>query len=154
MVHKDTLLLKLLNIGFQGFMLNFLKSFLSYRTFQVRVSSTRSHVKILQNGVPQGSVLSLLLFAVMINDLPSCFTSSAALFADDLCLWEVGSNIQHLNKLTQASLNKIRTWWEINGFKISVNKSAALLFTKKRKNKNILLMLYNEALALKKQVKY
>ena len=54
MGHKDTLLLKLLNIGIQGFMFNFLKSFLSNCTFPVRVSSMRSHVKILQNGVPQG----------------------------------------------------------------------------------------------------
>ena len=60
MVHKDTLLLKLLKIGIQGFMFNFLRSFLSNRTFQVKVSSTPSQIKTLQNGVPQGSVLSPL----------------------------------------------------------------------------------------------
>ena len=57
--------------------------------------------------------------------------SSAALFADDLCLWKVGTDIPHLNKLTQASLNKVEAWCETNGFKISVKKSAAILFTKK-----------------------
>ena len=154
MVHKDTLLLKLLKIGIQGFMFNFLRSFLSNRTFHVKVSSTPSQIKTLQNGVPQGSGLSPLLFAIMINDLPSCFNSSAALFADDLCFWEVGTDIQHLNDLTQASLNNVEAWCETNGFKISVNKSAALLFTKKRKNKNVSLMLYNQTLELKKQVKY
>ena len=132
-VRTNTLLLKLLKCGVQGFMFNFLKAFLSNRTFQVRVSSTPSQVKVLQNGVPQGSVLSPLLFAIMINDLPSCFNSSAALFADDLCLWEVGTDIPHLNKLTQTSLNKVETWCETNGFKISVKKSAAILFTKKQK---------------------
>ena len=154
MVHKDTLLLKLLKTGIQDFMFNFLRSFLSNRTFQVRVSSTSSQIKILQNGVPQGSVLSPLLFAIMINDLPSCFNSSAALFADDLCFWEMGTDIQHLNNLTQASLNNVEAWCETNEFKISGNKSAAVSFTKKRKNKNVSLMLYNQTLELKKQVKY
>ena len=133
MVHTITLLLKLLKCGVQGFTFNFLKAFLSNRTFQVRTSSRPSQVKVLQNGVPQGSVLSSLLFAIMINDLPTCFNSSAALFADDLCLWEVGTDIPHLNKLTQASLNKVEAWCETNGFKISVKKSVAILFTKKRK---------------------
>ena len=93
-------------------MFNFLKAFLSNRTLQVRVFSTPSQVKVLQNGVSQGSVLSPLSFAIMINDLLTCFNSSAALFADDLCLWEVGTDIPHLNKLTQASLNKVEAWCE------------------------------------------
>ena len=66
----------------------------------------------------------------------------------------MGTDIQHLNNLTQASLNNVETWCETNGFKISVNRSAAILFTKKRKNKNVSLMLYNQTLELKKQVKY
>ena len=107
MVYTNTLLLKLLKYGVQGFMFHFLKAFLSNRTFHVRVSSTPSQVKVLQNGVPQGSVLNPLLFAIIINDLPTCFNSSATLFADDLCLWEVGTDIRHVNKLTQASLNKV-----------------------------------------------
>ena len=135
MVHTNTLLLKLLKYGVQGFMFNFLKAFLSNRTFQVRVSSTPSQVKVLQNGVPQGSVLSPLLFAIMINDLPTSFNSSAALFADDLCLWEVATDISHLNELTQASLNKVEPWCETNEFKILVKKSAAILFTKKKTKK-------------------
>ena len=135
-------------------MFNFLKAFFSNRTFQVRVSSTPSQVKVLRNGVPQGSVLSPLLFAIMINDLHTCFNSSAALFADDLSLWEVDTDIPHLNKLTQASLSKVEAWCETNGFEISVKKSAAILFTKKRKNKNISLVIHDQVLALEKQFKY
>ena len=90
----------------------------------------------------------------MINDLPTCFNSSAALFSDDLRLWEVGTDIPILNKLTQTSLNKVEAWCETNGFKISIKKSAAVLFTKKRKNKNISFVIYDQALALEKQFQY
>ena len=53
-----------------------------------------------------------------------------ALFAEDVCFWETDTDIKILNKLAQSSLNKINAWCNINGFKMSINKSAALLFTK------------------------
>ena len=70
----------------------------------------------------------------MINDLPGCFTSTAALFADDLCFWEVGTNVHELNGSIQTSLNKIATWCKYNGL-ISIPKSSAMLFSKKQKRK-------------------
>ena len=99
-------------------------------------------------------MLSPLLFAVMINDLPTCLNSEVALFADDVCFWETDSDIKVLNKLAQSSLNKINAWCNINGFKMSINKSAALLFTKKRKNKQVSLILNNQTIEVKHQFKY
>ena len=154
LVYKDILLIKLLNLSVNGFMLNFVAAFLTNRSFQVRISSAHSQVKHLHNGIPQGSVLSPLLFAVMINDLPTCLNSEVALFADDVCFWETDTDIKVLNKLAQSSLNKINAWCNINGFKTSINKSAALLFTKKRKNKEVSLILNNQTIEVKHQFKY
>jgi len=69
LVCRNVLLLKLLNVGINGNMFNFIRYFLTNRSFRIRVSSTLSTVKSLKNGIPQGSVLSPLLFSVMINDL-------------------------------------------------------------------------------------
>ena len=92
MVNKNVLLLKLLKFGITGRMFQFISSFLSNRTFQVRVGSTLSMTKLLENGTPQGSVLSPVLFSLMINDLPNKITSPSALYADDFCFWESGSD--------------------------------------------------------------
>jgi len=83
MVNKEVLLSKLLSYGISGRMFHFIRSFLSHRTFQIRIGSTLSMTKRLENGTPLGSVLSPILFSLMINDLPKRITSHAALYADD-----------------------------------------------------------------------
>ena len=90
----------------------------------------------------------------MINELPTCFNSQVELFAHDMCFWETDTDIKILNKLNQSSLNKINAWCNIKGFKMSINESAALLFTKKRKNKQVSLILNNQTIEVKHQFKY
>jgi len=112
MVNKEVLLSKLLTCDISGGMFHFIRSFLSNRTFRVRIGSTLSMTKRLENVTPQSSVLSLILFSLMINDLPKRITSHAALYADDLCFWECGSEITLLNQLCQRFLTKC-----VNGVK-------------------------------------
>jgi len=54
-------------------LLTYIKQFLTGRTIQVQVGRELSEIK---NGTPQGSVISLLLFLIMINDLPECIKGS------------------------------------------------------------------------------
>ena len=92
-------------------MFHFIRSFLSNQTFQVRIGSTLSMTKRLENGTPQGSVLSPILF-FLITDLPKRITSHAALYAAGFCFWECGSDITLLNQLRQRSLTKECKWCE------------------------------------------
>jgi len=133
MVNKAVLYLKLLTSGITCRMFQFIRSFLSNRIFHVRVGFTLSMTKLLENGTPQGSVLSPVLFSLMINDRPNTITYHCALYADDFCFWEHGSDITLLNQLCQQSLTKVCKWCDENGFKISGAKSAAVQGdTKKR----------------------
>jgi len=112
MVNKVVLLSKLLSYGISGRMFHFIRSFLSNRTFQVRIGSILSMTKRLDNNTPQDSVLRPILFSLMINGLPKRITSHAALYADDFCFWECGSDITLLNQLCQRSLTKVCKWCE------------------------------------------
>jgi len=64
-------------------MFSFIRSILSNRSFQVRVGSSLSQTKYPANGIPQGSILSPVLFSILINDLPGGIRSWTALYADD-----------------------------------------------------------------------
>ena len=68
-VLRHGILLKLHNYGVRGRMGAFLQSFLSHRHFRVRVGGHLSNSFPQENGIPQGGVLSVALFAVMINDI-------------------------------------------------------------------------------------
>jgi len=130
-VTKEVLPSKLLSCGISGRMFSFIRSFFSDRTFQVKIGSTLSMSKRLDNGTPQGSVLSPIHFSLMISDLPKQITSPAALYADGFCFWECGSDITLLNQLRQRFLTEVCNWCEECGFKLSCAKSAGVLFTTK-----------------------
>jgi len=140
-VNKEVRLSKLLSYDISGRMFHFIRSFLSNRSFQVRIGSTLSMTKRLENGPPLGSVLSPILFSLMINNLPKRITSHAALYGDEFCFWECGSDITLLNQLCQRSFTKVCKLCEDCSFKLSGTKSAAVLFTRKHNPEPISLRL-------------
>ena len=154
MVWRDGLVIKLARLGIQGNMLKWIRSLISNRSFQVRVGLELSNKMILENGIPQGSVISPLLFAVMINDLPEVINSQHGLFADDCAVWESGSSIPSMLSSLQSTLNDVNDWCSRWGFVISKEKSVAMLFTKKLKVGPLSLTINGTSLAFVDEFKY
>src|SRR5215469_4750960 len=85
---RGGVLRKLLNLGFRGFLPLFIQNILSNRTFQVRVGNTLSRHYELQEGVPQGSVLSVLCFALAFNVVMKVPKDiSCSLYVDDFAIY-------------------------------------------------------------------
>ena len=132
----------------------FIKSLLTNRTFQVRVSTSYSEVHDLENGIPQGSTLSPILFSIMINDLSESIDCPVALYADDCCFFQVGKNILNIHKCIEKNLNQVKQWSDKWGLKFSPTKSAAVLITKLRKLPNLRLEIGNMDIPFKTEYKY
>ncbi|GBN73572.1 hypothetical protein AVEN_38900-1 [Araneus ventricosus] len=120
------ILSKLFNFGFRGNLPIFLKNFLSYRTFRVRMGNFYPDHFIQAEGVPQGSVLSVTLFIVhlsqILNHLPSSVHGS--LYVDDLQISCQGSNMPLIERQLQNAVNKLVAWCDNNGHAISPEKSS------------------------------
>ena len=59
--------------GFRSSLPLFIEQFLSNRSFRVKLGKTYSEECILENGIPQGSILSGTLFAIAITALSATF---------------------------------------------------------------------------------
>ena len=66
---------------------------------------------MVQTGVPQGSILGLLLFILYINYIQNCSDiASMILFADDTNIFYSHSCLKTLNKILQTEVDKIAEW--------------------------------------------
>ena len=134
-VHSK-LLAKLEGYGISGFLLNWIKNFLSDRFQVVKVKSAISDPIRVISGVPQGSVLGPTLFLVFINDLVDEIKhSEILLFADDLKIFNTSTN----HMLLQTDLNNVALWSKIWQLPISVKKSNILYLGKNNPKHDYLL---------------
>ena len=57
------------DLGMKGRLAQFIDGFLSKRKFRVHIDSTLSDVKNQEEGIPQGSILSITLFNIKVNNV-------------------------------------------------------------------------------------
>ena len=104
-VDHQILLAKLNHYGIRGVSNDWFKSYLSNRNQYVSINGYESGLAALNCGVPQGSVLGLLLFVLYINDLNQAIKfCKVHHFDDDTNLLCLSNSIKKLNKLVNADL--------------------------------------------------
>jgi len=90
----------------------------------------------------------------MINDLPNSLQAvESSLFADDSCIFKSRKNLKHINKLLQNNLGRLFDWFDTWGFKISLEKTVAVVFSH-RENKHMDLTLSNHSVKIENKVKF
>ena len=114
-VAHERLLSKINNMGIQGDIHNWIRSFLCGRTQAVNVDGVLSEWLKVISGVPQGSVIGPLLFVIFINDLPDEVKHNLCkLFADDCKLYGV---VEHDGEdMIQDDINHMESWskrWQL-----------------------------------------
>ena len=111
---------------------------------------------VVENGTPQGSVVSPLLFNIMINDIFSNVQPGIgrSLFADDSSLWKRGKNVKHIVKKLQESITQVEEWGKKWGLRFSMEKTKTMFFTRKKIDEEIKVRLYDKNVERVKSFKY
>ena len=108
------LLDKLNYYGIRGVAKNLLHSYLSNRYQYVDFNGSISSTKVVDTGVPQGSILGPLLFLIYINDLPRVSALfNMVMYADNTTLYCNLSNNTNENDLNSELPTRLVNGWHL-----------------------------------------
>ena len=87
-------------------------------------------------GVPQGSILSPILFSLKINNIVKSVLKGleASLFVDDFALCIRAMFLPHAQRLMQLCVNNVQDWVSKNGFEFSTSKTVCMHFCNQHKH--------------------
>jgi len=119
--------------GIPNYLISWCKNFLDDRKFYIKINKTMSKEFEINAGVPQGSVLSPLLFSIFINDIEiknKKNTFYSLLFADDLCTYFIFKRSGSLEKIINKYLKDLEIWLNRWRLKMSTTKCSYVIFSK------------------------
>ncbi|GFX26710.1 probable RNA-directed DNA polymerase from transposon X-element [Trichonephila clavipes] len=108
---------KLITYDIPSPLIHLIHSYLTNRSFRIRVNESLSNSHSISAGCPQGSLLGPLLFNLYINDIPSYSLTNISLYADDTAINATYKNLKTfaINKHLKLLENYYDRW------KISIN---------------------------------
>lgn len=156
-VWHEGLLMKMLTNHYPISFTKLIKSYLHHRKFRIQVQNSYSTTRPMEAGVPQGTVLSPHLYTLYNSDIPHTPNTNTYLYADDMTITAQNTNLRQTTRLLQTSLDQLETWCNRWKVKINPDKSAALLFSRRRLPRDIdldELTLSQEPISWERQTRY
>ncbi|KAF2345302.1 Reverse transcriptase domain [Trinorchestia longiramus] len=130
-----------------------LQAYLNDRPFKVFMEGTYSSERIARSGVPQGAVLSPLLFNIIMYDMPGDEGICVCEYPVDLAFYTQHPNLRIGTDTLEQQLTALHNWSKQWGLKINFNKSKCMLFTNKRISR-LPITVGGQQLEFTKQFKY
>lgn len=145
--------LNLLNVPI--LLANFIINLLSERYIKYSVDSNII-CRTVWKGLPQGSVLSPILYNIYTFDLESSLKpySNVLQYADDLLLYVTGQCEDEMAGSLSNALTALKGWLDGNGLDLSPSKSNVVLFSRKRQPPTLTVSYGSTPLPVKNEAKF
>lgn len=151
--------------NFNDHIIHSLHNYLNNRTFYVSISNHKSKIFNIKSGVPQGGILSPLLFNIFISDIPNfnTFNSQILLYADDAIIYSSSPDYKGAEVNLNKTLNELDNYYKLWKININYSKCESIIFKPTYKNrtkassialKNPNIHIKNHKIATCKNVKY
>uniref|UniRef100_A0A6G5AC88 Putative tick transposon n=1 Tax=Rhipicephalus microplus TaxID=6941 RepID=A0A6G5AC88_RHIMP len=127
-VEHFILLNTLERLNFPQYFIEWVAEFLKSREFYcVKDGCSSSRFKQTR-GVPQGAVLSPILFNALMSTIPTDQEVTVYIYADDIALFAADCGIYSLQLKLQRYINMLEIWLQSISLSLNVNKSALMAF--------------------------
>ena len=116
------------SVGIHPRICSWISNFLENRYFQVRLGKTLSGLKPVKSGVPQGGVLSPLLFLIYTYDLPKKLSEigvTCKMYADDLKIYRIVENDSDCDVI-QKAVSYVECWASHWNLPLNAEKTTVL----------------------------
>lgn len=112
--------------------------------------------RMIWKGLPQGSVLSPILYAIYTYDLESSLAATCKIlqYADDVVIYSNDKSINIACSSLSRALDLLKIYLDKDGLELSVSKCSAVLFSRKRLPPPIILKYNGEPIPVKSHVKF
>ena len=126
-VNHRILIQKLYNITQDIPLCRVIQNMLSIRRFYVELDNERSRWRKQRNGLPQGSILSPILFNIYTNDQPLHNGTCSFIYADDLYV-TAQQPFRRSGKTIEESQNELTQYYRTNNLRANPEKTQVTVF--------------------------
>lgn len=151
------LLYKLLSANIPRYIWKIVADFLTNRSFAVSINTSTSSFKNLPAGLPQGSILSPILYSLYTSDFVPPREVDVAYYADDTALISTSKLTSALLKKMERSFIACSKYFYKWRIKINDQKTQSIIFPWNKSPKRVpsrQLLLNNNSITIQDEVKY
>ncbi|RVE44179.1 hypothetical protein evm_011173 [Chilo suppressalis] len=147
---------KMLQLNIPERIINFVFNSLTNRAILINSQNSTLPARSVWKGLPQGSVLSPLLYSIYTYDLDLTVKSFCNIlqYADDLALYLEVDKIQDASSKLNDAIYYLNNWLSDHGLSLSIPKSSVVCFTRSRSIPDIDISCNGQNFPIKDKVKF
>lgn len=127
-IWHDGLIYKLIKLKLPSFLVRMVNSFIRNRTFAVHINDGISDTIQINAGLPQGTSISPILYALYVADIPVNDKTQIAQYADDTALYTAAKRSNYIVNKLNSSLQSLQQYFRKWKIKVNENKTQAIIF--------------------------